>query len=112
MGRLGLLVVLVARVAAADDELDVPGLDAADLRGDALVWEDAPLFLEPWDSGAKIQAFGSIGKRRDEVGRAIPVHIVDSTSRTFVEVQLPARSDCTWRKLVADPRIEGLRLFV
>lgn len=113
MVRLLVLLLLVpARTAAADDELDVPGLDAADLRGDALVWEDATFFLEPWESGAKIPAFNSFGRRRDEVGRAVPVRIVDSTSRTFVEIELTGRADCTWRRLEIDRRVDHLRLFV
>ena len=99
--------------AFGDDEFDIPGLDAPDLRGDALVWEDATFHLEPWDTGAAGVRFASFGRgRREEVGRAMPVRIVDSTRRTFIEVEVPNRADCTWRRLGADPRIDALRLFV
>jgi hypothetical protein len=108
------LLVLAPAVAIADDELDIPGLDAADLRGDALVWEDATFYSDPWESPNEKEraSFHSVIRRREEVGRAVPVRIVDSSMKTFVEVELPGRSDCTWRRLDADRRIEGLRLFV
>ncbi len=107
-----LVLALKAGVAAADDELDIPGLDAADLRGDALVWEDASFYFEPWEGGlsAKFASFGRT--RREEVGRAVPVRIVDSTMRSFVEIELPNRADCTWRRIEADSRLAGLRVFV
>jgi hypothetical protein len=112
---LTLAIVLLAPATALGDdepEVDIPGLDAADLRGDALVWEDANLYLEPWENGASVR-FQPFGRgRREEVGRAIPVRIVDSTMRSFVEIELANRADCTWRRLEADPRIAGLRLFV
>jgi hypothetical protein len=108
-GLVALLVLAPSVAMADDDELDVPGLDAADLRGDALVWEDATFFLEPWESPTNVRRRSV---RREEVGRAVPVRIVDSTMKTFVEVELPGRADCTWRRLDADTRIDGLRLFV
>jgi hypothetical protein len=112
--RLGLAVVLLCTGTTAlanSDELDLPGLDAADMRGDAMVWEDAPLYLEPWEGGASIK-YGYISRRRDEPGRAMAVRIVDSSLRNFVEIAVPGRADCSWRKIDVDPRIEGLRLFV
>lgn len=114
--RLGLAVALVCTSTlrtevARGDELDLPGLDAADMRGDALVWEDAPLYLEPWEGGASIK-YGNISRRRDEPGRSMAVRIVDSSLRNFVEIAIPGRADCTWRRIDVDPRIEGLRLFV
>jgi hypothetical protein len=105
-------LVLAGLPARADDELDIPGLDAADLRGDAMLWEDAVIYLEPWENGAAIQRFNYMGRRRDEPGRAMAVRIVDSTLKNFVEIQAPGRYDCSSRKLDADPRIEGLRMFV
>lgn len=103
---------MLPALAHADAELDVPGLEASDLRGDALVWEDAVFYLEPWENGAFVR-FATFGRSRsEEVGRAVPVRIVDSSRRTFVEVELADRSDCTWRKLVVDPRVGALRLFV
>ncbi len=106
------LTVLAVPPAEAEDDLDIPGLDAADLRGDALLWEDATIYLEPWDTGVSIrlQSFGR--GRREEVGRAVPIRIVDSSLRAFVEIELPGRTDCTWRRLDADARLTGLRLFV
>jgi len=103
---------LASRPAWGDDELDIPGLDAADLRGDALVWEDAALYFEPWENGTNVR-MASFGRGRgEEVGRAVPVRIVDSTMRSFVEIALPRRADCTWRRLDPDVRLDGLRLFV
>jgi len=113
--RSGIVLVLMLAGSRAhaepDDELDVPGLDATDLRGDALVWEDAAFHLEPWEGGATIR-FASISRRLAEVGRAIPVRIVDASMRRFVEIALPRRSDCTWRRLESDPRLDAVRLFV
>ena len=104
---------LAPATALGDDEFDVPGLEASDLRGDALVWEDATFHLEPWDTGSAGVRFASFPHgRREEVGRAVPVRIVDSTRRTFVEILIPDRADCTWRRLGADNRIDGLHLFV
>src|SRR5688572_13156948 len=107
-------LALLARLqtAGADDVVDVPGLDAPDLRGDALVWEDGKFYLEPWEGGPNIQ-ISTFGRGRgDEVGRAIPVRIVGSSMRSFVEVELPRAAGCASRRLELDPRVEALRLFV
>src|SRR5689334_10378012 len=98
-------------MAHAEDELDIPGLDAADLRGDALIWEDATIYLEPWEGGTNVY-FNRFGRRREEVGKAMPVRIIDSTMKNFVEIAVPGRSDCAWRRLEIDNRVDGLRLFV
>jgi hypothetical protein len=106
-------LVLLARLQAAraDDDVDVPGLDAPDLRGDALVWEDATFYLEPWESGASVR-FSTFGRgRREEVGRTVPVRIVAST-RTFVEIEPSPVLGCANRRLEVDPRVEALRLYV
>ena len=109
---LGLGVLRAGVARAEGDDLELPGLDAPDLRGDALVWEDAPFYLEPWDGGTNVR-FGALGRgRREEVGRAIPVRIIASSMRTFVEVELPSGIDCAIRRVGVDPRIEALRLFV
>ena len=110
----GLWIVLLLGVPAsvdAEDELDIPGLDAADLRGDAMIWEDATIYLEPYESSATVR-FNVFGRRRDEVGRAMPVRIVDSSLKNFVEISAPGRGDCSWRRLDVDARLEGLRMFV
>jgi len=112
MRRLLLLLALLPASARADDELDIPGLDAADLRGDAMIWEDTTIYLEPWENGASITRFNPMGRRRDEPGRAMAVRIVDSTLKNYVEIQVPNRFDCSNRKLESDPRVEGLRMFV
>ncbi len=98
-------------VVRADEDIDIPGLDATDLRGDALIWEDANIYLEPWETGASFR-FNMISRRRDEPGRVMAVRIVDSTLRNFVEIEAPGRADCSFRKLDIDNRIEGLRMFV
>lgn len=97
--------------AFADEDLDIPGLEATDLRGDAMIWEDATIYLEPYESSAAVR-FNAFGRRRDEVGRAISVRIVDSSLKNFVEVVPTGRGDCTWRRLDIDNRLEGLRMFV
>lgn len=109
--RWAILLVLLASTASADDELDIPGLDSTKLHGDALVWEDAAFYFEPWEGGTAVR-FTSISRRQVEVGRAIPVRIVDASLRGFVEVAILRRSDCTWRRLDADPRLDAVRLFV
>ena len=112
MRALVVFLMLVPALAFAEDlELDIPGLDSEDLRGDALVWEDAVFYLEPWETGQQAR-FTSVGRRREEVGRVVPVRIVDASLKAFVEVELSDRSDCTFRRLNADNRIAGLRVFV
>src|SRR5262245_2301554 len=89
MRQLALALVLVAswslQTARAEDDVDVPGLDAPDLRGDAMVWEDAVFFLEPWEGGTSVRLSTFSRGRAEEVGRTIPVRIVGSTMRSFVE---------------------------
>jgi hypothetical protein len=111
--RSAILLVLLmsSRVHADDPALDIPGLDSTELRGDALVWEDATFYFEPWDGGASLR-FSTISRRLVEVGRAIPVRIVDASMRGFVEITFPRRSDCTWRRLDADLRLDAVRMFV
>ncbi|MBX3155444.1 MAG: hypothetical protein KF773_05565 [Deltaproteobacteria bacterium] len=103
--------VAVPAPVAAEVELDIPGSESTSLSGDALVWEDATFFLEPWDNGASVK-ISTIGRRFDEVGRAIPIRIVDASMKRFVEIALPDRLDCAWRRWAPDARIDALRLFV
>ncbi len=109
--RAIVLLLLCARVAHAEDELDIPGLDATDLRGDAMIWEDATIYLEPYESSANVR-FNVFARRRDQVGQAMPVRIIDSSLKSFVEIAAPGRGDCSWRRLDVDARLEGLRMFV
>lgn len=111
MRWVSIVLCLAPLVAAADDELDIPGLDAQDLRGDAMIWEDATIYLEPFETSANLR-FNSFGARRNEVGRAIAVRIIDSSLKNFVEIEAPGRGDCTWRKFSVDDRLDGLRMFV
>ena len=109
----GALAAAGAAPARADDDVEVRGLDATDLRGDALVWEDAAFYLEPWEAGAHVRFASSPPRgRRDDPGRAIPVQIVDASQRSFVEIALAPRPGCTWRQLADGPGVEALRLFV
>jgi hypothetical protein len=114
--RLSLALVpllLFGATAHSDDELDIPGLDATDLRGDAMMWEDANVYLEPWEGGVSFKVGGYLnGGRKQAVGWAMPIRIVDSTLRNFVEIEAPNRADCTYRRLDVDNRIEGLRMYV
>ena len=109
---VALATVAIAAGAARADDLDIHGLEAADLRGDALVWEDAVFFAEPWDGGLSFKLSTLSRGRSEEVGKAIPVRIVSSQMRAFVEIELPGRTDCVWRKWQPDPRVEALRLYV
>jgi len=114
MARWAAVVVLLmisGRVALADEDLDVPGLEG-DLHGDALVWEDANLYLEPWEGGLSVRLSPFGRARTDMVGNAVPVRITSSAMRQFVEIELPERTDCAWRKWTPDRRVEALRLFV
>ncbi|MEJ7604166.1 MAG: hypothetical protein WKG01_40250 [Kofleriaceae bacterium] len=92
--RIFVLLVLASPPAIAEDELDIPGIDSTRLRGDALVWEDATFHLEPWNGGVSFK-FVTLSRRSVEVGRAIPVRIVDASMRGFVEVTFPMRSTST-----------------
>ena len=109
--RALVLLVVLSRVAAADDDLDVPGRDSTELSGDAMMWEDSALHLEPWDGGAMVR-FSSLGTRRDSVGRAIPIKIVSSAMRDFVEIAFVQPDTCAFRRAVVDGRVSGLRMFV
>ncbi len=113
MRGVAIALVLLAWLPAAraDDDVDVPGLDAPDLRGDAQVWEDAAFYLEPWDGGTQVRFATFSRGRREEVGRTIPVRILSST-RTFVEIEPAPVIGCANRRLELDPRVEALRLFV
>jgi hypothetical protein len=112
MMKLVVVLCLLAHAAHGDDEIDIEGRASTALRGNAMIWEDAALYLEPWDSGAMLRV-SSLGRgRRDEVGRAIPIRIVSAALRDFVEIELVGDSSCTWRRLASDTRISGLRLFV
>jgi len=108
---LGVTLLAAARSTRADDDLDIPGLDG-DLRGDALVWEDATFYLEPWEGGLAVRLSPYGRARAEMVGNAVPVHITSTAMKQFVEIELAARSDCTWRRWAPDRRIEALRLFV
>jgi len=108
---VALVVLAGAPAAYADEDLDVPGRDG-DLRGDALVWEDANLYLEPWEGGLSVR-LSPYGRARGEmVGNVVPVRITSSAMRQFVEIELPERLDCAWRRWAPDRRVEALRLFV
>ena len=109
--RALVVLVVLARVASADDDLDVPGRDSTELSGDAMVWEDAAFHLEPWDGGVLVR-FSSLGARDDHVGRAIPVKIVSAAMREFIEVEVMESDTCAFRRAVVDGRIDGLRMFV
>jgi hypothetical protein len=109
---LALVFALAGLPAArAEDAVDVPGLDAPELAGDALLWEDAVFYLEPWEGGANVRFSHLTRSPSSDVGRTIPVRIVAST-RTFVEVVPSAAVGCAARRLEIDPRVEALRLFV
>jgi hypothetical protein len=108
---VGVTLLLGGRSALADDDLDVPGLDG-DLRGDALVWEDATFYLEPWDGGLAVRLSPYGRPRAEMVGNAVPVHITSTAMKQFVEIELAPRADCVWRRWAPDRRVEALRLFV
>ena len=108
------IVVLIAicKAANAEDDVDVAGRESTQLRGDAMVWEDAPLYLEPSDAGTMVR-FSTFGRvRRDEVSRALPVKIVSAALRDFVEVELVEAGTCAPQSARIDRRITGLHLFV
>ena len=108
------IVVLIAffGVAHADDDVDVEGRESTELRGDAMVWEDAALYLEPSETGTHVR-FSTFGRtRRDEVSRALPVKIVSAALRDFVEVELVEASTCAPQSAYVDRRITGLHLYV
>lgn len=110
-----ILVIAVAsasaRSAHAESELDIPGLDSTELRGDAMVWEDASFYPQPWETGTPLRFVG-LTRRGEEVGRVVAIRIVDASRRAFIEVELAGQAHCSWRKLVGDPRVGGLRWFV
>jgi hypothetical protein len=108
------VVIIIASVALAhadDVDVDVEGRAATDLRGDALVWENATLYFEPWEGGVRVN-FPSFLDRYANVGRAYPVKIVSASLENFVEIVPVQDSSCTWRRVTIDPRLAGVRLYV
>ncbi len=105
--RLAVMIVIVAGVAQAradDVEVDVEGRGATDLRGDALVWENATLYFEPWEGGVRVN-FPSFLDRYGNVGHAFPVKIVSASLQNFVEIEPVQDGACTWRRVTIDPRL-------
>lgn len=100
-----LALLVLAGVAAADDDLDVPGRNA-DLRGDAMVREAATFYLQPSERGTSVQ-FIEI-----DPGHTIPVRIISSQMRDMVEVELEQAETCAWRRVTPDERVKGMRLYV
>jgi hypothetical protein len=109
--RVLVLLALLSHVAVADDDLDVPGRDSNELAGDAMIWEDAAIHLEPWEGGVMAR-FSSLGPRRENVGRAIPIKIVSAVMRDFVEIDFVDADTCAFRRATVDGRVAGLRMFV
>ena len=108
--RLAVAVVMLAGVAYADEpDVEVPGRESAELRGDAIVWEDATFYLEPAEGGTSVRFFGGT---RDDSARTIPVKIVSARLRDFVEVELVDATTCTTRRARIDDRVTGLHLYV
>jgi hypothetical protein len=108
---LVLAIVIWGAPHSRADDLDVPGIDSTELRGDAMVWEDATFYAQPWESAPNIR-FTSMSRRAEEVGRALAVRILDASLRAFVEIEVPGQAHCSWRKIVADPRVTGMRWYV
>ena len=109
--RALVLLLALSRVAFADEDLDVPGRDSTELAGDAMIWEDAAIHIEPWEGGVMAR-FSSLGGRRDNVGRAIPVKIISAAMRDFVEIQFVQPDTCAYRRATVDGRVTGMRMLV
>ena len=110
MRLVAVVVLAVAGVAQADvPDVEVPGRASTELRGDAVVWEDATFYLEPAQGGTSVRFFGGA---RDDGARTIPVKIVSARLRDFVEVELVDAITCTSRRARIDDRVTGLHLYV
>ena len=111
--RLAVMIIVasVALAHADDVDVDIEGRAATNLRGDALVWENATLYLEPWEGGVRVN-FPSFMDRYANVGLAFPVKIVSASLQNFVEIEPVQDGSCTFRRVTIDPRLAGVRLFV
>jgi hypothetical protein len=104
------VVIALAGVAHADTpDVDVPGRESTELRGDAAVWEDATFYLEPAEGSTAVRFYGGA---RDDGARTIPVKIVGARLRDFVEVEITRAPACMWRRATVDERVTGLHLYV
>jgi hypothetical protein len=110
--RALLALVLVAAPAHAELERVDPELapDDAALAGNALVWVDAKLYLDPVDTAPSVQLAKPI-KRKDAVGQVMPVRVVAS-DKGFVQIEPTKDIDCTWSKLASHKHLAKLRLWV
>jgi hypothetical protein len=97
------LLILLPSVAFAQEP---------SLKGNVLVWQDAPLFTEPSETAHSLTLATFDGAaRKDRVGHVLPMTVVSSKG-DFVEVELIGDDDCAYSHLVVPDDIARVRLFV
>lgn len=85
--------------------------DAAPLTGNAVVWADARLYLDPADTAPSVQVATLLRPRKDSVGHVMVVRVVGS-DKGFVQIEPTKDLDCAWTKLVSPKDLAKLRLWV
>lgn len=111
MRRLALPVLFVASTAAADrTRLDPVGAPETDLlKGNVLVWHDAPLLVAPADTAQTVN-LATLESRRDRLGHVVPMRVL-SVKGAFVEVE-PIEAECTWSRIAVPDDLVKLKLWV
>jgi hypothetical protein len=103
MRRLASLLLLVPSIAFAQEP---------SLKGNVLVWQDAPLYTEPSETAHTLTLATFDGAaRKDRVGHVLPMTVV-SAKGDFVEVELIGDDDCAFSHLVVPDDIARVRMFV
>jgi hypothetical protein len=85
--------------------------EPAALKGNVLVWADAPLYPDAYENGPSVRV-GTLDQGREkDVGYVVPMRVV-STKDDFVEVEPTPDVECAWWRVVKPEGLDSLRLYV
>ncbi|HTL32260.1 MAG TPA: hypothetical protein VL326_04000 [Kofleriaceae bacterium] len=100
--RLSIAIVALLATSAAAETAPT---------GNVLVWADAPMYLDPGDSGPSVRvATLDLGREKD-VGYVFPMKVV-GTSGDFLEVEPTADVECAWWRMIKPDGLDTVHLYV
>src|SRR5688572_19600350 len=112
MRLLAYSLLLISSAAVAGTKLDPPvAPETGTLRGNVLVWHDAPLYAEASDTAHTLQLATFEGARKDHAGHVVALKVI-ANKGAFVEVELTGQRDCTWSRVVVPDDLARVRLYV